>query len=66
MPFISAGTKKKCSFVPTVKGELLGLFKDGRLCSVLFKQFKGSLKNSFHLEKSFTLHSGLTVLKEFK
>lgn len=40
---------EECSFVPMVKGELLGLFKDGRLCSVLFKQLKGSFENSFCL-----------------
>lgn len=54
MPFISAGVKK-CSFIPTVKGKLLGLFKDGRLCSVLFKQLKGSFENSFLSTKEFYL-----------
>ena len=39
VPSISFGTKKH-SFVPTVMGKLLDLFKDSRLCSGLYGQFK--------------------------
>lgn len=39
MPSISFGTKKH-SYVPTAKGKMLDLFKDGRQYSVLYGKFK--------------------------
>lgn len=48
VPSISFGTKKH-SFVPTVKGTLLDLFKDSRLCSGLYGKFKGFFTDAFSL-----------------